>query len=169
MCFYVRYCITRHKGDNAKNRFINHRLKDLQTLHATQTDYAKLLCVGDVPKSQIKKNFPIDAQHPLNKWCKDLVKERTQMLINHDFWGVMGADIMSLTTIIHLPTVVTNSKGNTLITGHLGLSLGTKLEVEISQDFLLDTVATTNPLQLDTLHSVLPLQTSAGTKKPANK
>ena len=77
------------------------------------------------------------------------------MLNNHHIWGVMGAGMMSLTTIMHLPTVVTHSKGETVVRGCLGLSLGTKLEVEISQDFLLDTVTTANPLQLDTLHSVM--------------
>ena len=63
---------------------------------------------------------------------------------------------MASTTIIHLPTVVTKSKGETIVRFYLRLSLGTKLEVEISQDFLLDTVNTASPLKLDTLHFILP-------------
>ena len=137
--------------------FTNHRLKDLHTFHAAQIDNAKRMCVVEVPKSQIKEKFPIDAHRPLNKWCAASVKERKEMLNNHGIWGIMGTGIMLLTTIIHLPKVVANSKGKTIIRGYMGLSLGTRLEVEINQDFLIEIVITANPLQLDTLHSVLPL------------
>ena len=77
------------------------------------------------------------------------------MLNNHYIRGNVGVGIISSTPAIHLPTVVTNSKGKTVIRGYHELSLGAKLEVEISQDFLLDTVTTENPLQLDTMCYVL--------------
>ena len=109
--------------------FTNHILKDLQTFHAVKIDNVKRMYAVEVPKSQINKKFPIDDRHPLNKWYTDSVKERAEMLNNHDIWGIMGVGIMSATTIIHLPTVVINYKGETVIRYYLGLSLGTKLKV----------------------------------------
>ena len=64
--------------------FINHMFKDSQTFHASQIDNVKRMCVGEVPKSHIKKNFPLDAHHLLNKWHKDSVKEWKEMINNHD-------------------------------------------------------------------------------------
>ena len=105
----------------------------------------------------------------MNKWYTDSVSESTYLLNNHYIWSVMGVGTIGTTTITHLLVVVTNIKGETFVRGYHGLYLGAKLEVEISQDYLLDTVITANPAQLYTMHSVLSLQTSVDAKNPSNK
>ena len=82
----------------------------------------------------------------MNKWYTASVSEHKDLLKNHDVLGVVGMGLMGTTTIVHLPTVVTNPKGETIIRSYHRLSLGAKLEVEISQDGLLDTVRTANPV-----------------------
>ena len=58
----------------------------------------------------------------------------------------MGVDSTVILAILHIPTVLSNQASNTVIRGFSGTSLGTKLEVEISTDSLLDTVKTVNPV-----------------------
>ena len=77
------------------------------------------------------------------------------MLSNHDIWGIMDMVIIFTVTIIHLHIGVINTKDEIVVRGYHGLSLEAKIEVEIRQDYLLDTVTTANLAQLDAIHSVL--------------
>ena len=65
--------------------------------------------------------------------------------------------------------VVSNRKGDTVIRGSSSASLGTKLEVEISKNYLLGTTTTASPVTLDLPNSILHLQTSVDTPKILNK
>ena len=112
--------------------------------------------MGEVPTSQVKKHFPLNARRPINKCHTSSSRERPELLNNHGIWDVVGMGTMGTTTIVYLPAVVTNNKGETVIRDYHRLSLGDKLDVEISQDHLLDTVTTANPVQLDTMHSIIP-------------
>ena len=103
---------------------------------------------------------PLDSNHIVNKWYLASKEERIDMIkTNHDMWGFMGAGHgldLGEVNILHLPTIVENAKGETVIRGFHGMSLGVKLEVEVKIDFLRDIVTTTDPITLDPMHTVLP-------------
>ena len=78
---------------------------------------------------------------------------------NYDIWDIMGAGTgldLGEVNILHLPTIVENSKGETVIRGFYGMSLGVKLKVEVSADFLLDILTTAEPMPLDPIRTVIP-------------
>ena len=78
------------------------------------------------------------------------------MFNNHDIWALMDIDSTVTLSILHIPTVVFNQCGNTVIIGFSSKSLVTKLEVNISTDSLLDTVTRVDPVKIDSLNSFLP-------------
>ena len=110
----------------------------METCLETKINKVKRTCVGCVLTSQIDKTFPHDTNHPSNKSCTASLDEHMDMLNDHDIWGLVGADNQSTLSIFHIPTVVSNSKADIFIRGFSGASLGTKLEVEMSQNSLLD-------------------------------
>ena len=77
---------------------------------------------------------------------------------NKSIWGLLysGSDFLGEAQILHLPTIVEKSKGETIIRGYYGTSLSRKVEVEFSIDFLLDIVSTTAPLEGVKENSVIP-------------
>ena len=79
--------------------------------------------------------------------------------INKDIWGVLcaGSDVSGEAQILHLPTIVENAKGETIVRGYHGTSLSRKVEVEFSIDFLLDIVATAVPIEVVEEHAIIPL------------
>ena len=77
------------------------------------------------------------------------------MLKNHDVWSLMGVDGQVTLSILHIPTVVSNRSGDTVIRGFSGTSLGTKLEVDIITDSLLDNATMADLVKIDSPNSVL--------------
>ena len=90
------------------------------------------------------------------------------MLNIHDIWGLIVVDRTGILEILHILIDVSNQASNTAIRGFSGTSLGTKLEVKISIDSILDTVTMVEPAQIDSPNSVLLLQTSTDTKNRSN-
>ena len=68
----------------------------------------------------------------------------------------MGVDSLGTLPILHIPTVVSNRYGYTVIIGFSGTYLGTKFEVGIGKESLLDTTTTVEPVKIDSPNSVLP-------------
>ena len=58
--------------------------------------------------------------------------------------------------ILHIPIVITNRDGSTVVRGFSGTSLVSHLEVDIRTDSFLGTVTTTDPEQIDPPNYVLP-------------
>ena len=90
------------------------------------------------------------------------------MLNNQESWGLMDVNNQGTISILHVPTVASNRKGDIVIRGFSDTSIGTKTEVEISQKFLLAIATTVIPVTLDPPNSVLP-PTPAETPKLSNK
>ena len=87
---------------------------------------------------------------------------------NHDIWGIMDSGTrldLGKVNILHLPTMVENAKGDTVIRGFYGTSLRAKIEVEVNTDFLLDMVSTVETIILDPMHEVIPPQEYVNTKR----
>ena len=125
-----------------------------------------------MPSTQKNKHFPIDNNHVVNKWnsasneeCIDMIKN------NHDIWAIVGSGAASFgeVTIIHLPTIEENAKGDAVVRGFQGTSLGVKLEVEVSTDFLSDMVATVEPIALNIIHTIITLPDIRKCKKEVRK
>ena len=101
---------------------------------------------GDAPASQRNKQFDVDDEdHPLNLWFVSDYEERVDMLkTNNDIWSLLCAvsDSLEEAPILHLPTIVENSKGETIIRGYNRIALHRKEEVEFRTEHLLDIVTT---------------------------
>ena len=75
---------------------------------------------------------------------------------NHDVWGIIVVYFQSTMSIVHIPAVVKNREGDTVIRGFSSTSLLNKLEVDINTDSLLNTVTKVEPAKIDSHNSVLP-------------
>ena len=56
--------------------FTKHILKHSHIFYAAQIDNVKRMCVGEAPKSQIKKHLTLDVYHHMKKWHTASAKER---------------------------------------------------------------------------------------------
>ena len=69
--------------------FIKLRKKDMDVWLETQIINVKRTRAEDVSTSQISKQFSRDNNHSLNEWHTDSLDDFTNMLNNHDMWGLM--------------------------------------------------------------------------------
>ena len=132
------------------------RQKYMDVCLETQINNVKRTCSGDTSTSQISKHFPNDSNHPLNKWHTDFSDERMIMINYYDIWGLMVVYNQGTLSIIYIPTFVSNRASDTFIRCFCGASLGTKLEVDINTDSLLETASTVDSAQIDSPNSILP-------------
>ena len=91
------------------------------------------------------------------------------MINNHDIWGLTGIDGTGILTILHIPTVVSNRASDTVIRCFSGTSLGTKLEVDLSTDSLLDAITMVEPVHIDSHDSILTPPNIIMHKKRSNE
>ena len=69
----------------------------------------------------------------------------------------MDFDRTGTLSILHIPKFIYNKDSDTIVRVFSGTSLGTKLEVDISTDSLLDTVTTVEVVKTDSPNSFFPL------------